>query len=255
MKLLTISADAKTVKGEKKGFLTAILYLAPWKLSGYQVCPMAELAGCVGDCLNTAGRGGMARVDADTIEIDGHVVKLNAIQKARIARTRLFFENRGEFMVMLWNEIRQAKKKAEKLGLTLVVRLNGTSDIRWENVECFDNKTIFELFADTQFYDYTKIANRKVDGIRNYHLTFSVSARKEFAKIWEKAKEFYGQTMNWAVVFKSKTLPVMYKNYSVINGDESDLRFLDSTGVVVGLTAKGRARKSNSGFTVTEANV
>lgn len=254
MKLLTISADAKTVKGEEKGFLTAILYLAPWKLSGYQVCPMAEIAGCVGDCLNTAGRGGMARKDADSVTIDGHTVKLNAVQKARIARTRFFFENRDAFFAQLRNEINNARKLAAKKGLTLVVRLNGTSDIRWEDVTFSGGKkNIFEMFSDLFFYDYTKIPNRRVSQIKNYHLTFSVSARLEFKKIWLKALKFYGREMNYAVVFKSKTLPMYYAGYAVINGDESDLRFLDEKGVVVGLKAKGRAKKSDSGFCVEAA--
>jgi hypothetical protein len=252
MKLLNIDANAKTVKGQGKGYMTAILYLAPWKLSGYQVCPMAEIAGCVGDCLNTAGRGGMARADADVIEIDGHAVKLNAIQKARIARTRFFFENRYGFMTQLIEEISAARKKATKKGLTLVVRLNGTSDIRWENV-CVSyesSATIFDVFSDIQFYDYTKIANRSVKHIPNYHLTFSVSARKEFYPFWLKAQKNYGRGMNYAVVFKNKKLPNGYEGYPVINGDESDLRFLDRKGVVVGLYAKGRAKKSDSGFAV-----
>jgi hypothetical protein len=260
MKLLTIQADSKTVKGESKGYLTAIMYLAPWKLSGYQVCPMAEIAGCVGDCLNTAGRGGMARADADTIEIDGHVVKLNAIQKARIARTRFFFEDRAGFMAQLIKEISAARKKATKMGLTLVVRLNGTSDIRWESVSAYQQKadrigyaTIFDVFSDIQFYDYTKIANRDIKHVPNYHLTFSVSARKEFYPFWLKAQENYGRRMNYAVVFKGKTLPTGYAGYPVINGDESDLRFLDRKGVVVGLKAKGQAKKSNSGFAVEAA--
>jgi len=256
MKLLTIQADSKTVKGEKKGYLTAIMYLAPYKLSGYQVCPMAEIAGCVGDCLNTAGRGGMAKADAETITVDGYVVKLNTIQKARITRTRFFFEDRAGFMAQLIKEISAARKKATKMGLTLVVRLNGTSDIRWESVSTYQQKanrrgyaTIFDVFSDIQFYDYTKIPNRDTKHISNYHLTFSVSARKEFYKIWDKAQEFYGRGMNYAAVFKG-VLPKGYQGYPVINGDESDLRFLDLKGVVVGLKAKGQARKSTSGFAV-----
>ena len=254
MKLLTIDADPKTSKGSKLGYLTAVMYLAPYKLSGYQVCPMAEIAGCVGDCLNTAGRGGMARLDAETVTIDGHTVKLNSIQKARIARTRFFFENRGGFMFQLYKEIKAARKKAAKLGLTLVVRLNGTSDIRWEDVKMNNDfgstATIFDVFSDLFFYDYTKIPNRNIKYVPNYHLTFSVSARKEFQKIWAKAKQFYGKSMNYAVVFKSKKLPGAYEGFDVINGDEHDLRFLDTKGVVVGLKAKGRARKSDSGFCV-----
>ena len=259
MELLTISADAKTVKGEKKGFLTAIMYLAPYKLSGYQVCPMAEIAGCVGDCLNTAGRGGMARADAETVEVDGHIVKMNSVQLARIARTRFFFEDRQAFMRQLTKEIIAAKKKANRLGLNLVIRLNGTSDIRWEDIMflCDDAVTvpvtIFELFPDTQFYDYTKIPNRAIKHIPNYHLTFSVSARKDFYKIWLKAQGFYGRGMNYAIVFKGRTLPTAYEGYEVINGDESDLRFKDKRGVIVGLKAKGRAKKSDSGFCVEAA--
>ena len=255
MKLLNIDANAKTVKGQKKGYMTAILYLAPYKLSGYQVCPMAELAGCVGDCLNTAGRGGMARADADTVEVDGLVVKLNAVQNARIARTRFFFEDRISFMYQLVREIEAAYVLAAKKGLELVVRLNGTSDIRWEDVEVpgYKGMNLFEKFDKIFFYDYTKIPNRAVKHIENYHLTFSVSARKEFYKIWDKAQQFYGKGMNYAVVFKGKKLPEGYQGYPVINGDESDLRFLDRKGVVVGLIAKGRAKKSTSGFCVEAA--
>jgi hypothetical protein len=252
MNLLNIDANAKTIKGQKKGFMTAILYLAPWKLSGYQVCPMAEVAGCVGDCLNTAGRGGMAKSDADTVSIDGHVVKLNAIQSARIARTRMFFEKRQEFLAQLIKEINNAKKQAAKKDLTLVVRLNGTSDLRWEDVLVGD-QTLFQIFSDIQFYDYTKIANRKVSHIPNYHLTFSFSARKEFEKFVAKALANYGDTVSFAAVFKSKTLPQQFLSRTVINGDESDLRFLDDKGVVVGLIAKGRAKKSTSGFVVEAA--
>ena len=249
-KLLNIDQNAKTVKGQKKGYMTAILYLAPYKLSGYNVCPMAELAGCIGDCLNTAGRGGMARADAETVDVEGHIVKLNSIQKARIRKTKQFMEDRETFMCVLACEIIAAQKKATKRDLELVVRLNGTSDIRWETVKFGPlNATIFEHFPDVQFYDYTKIANRK-NIPANYHLTFSVSARKEFYPIWDAAQAHYKRGMNYAVVFRGKTLPAVYQGYRVINGDESDLRFLDEKGVVVGLKAKGNAKKSNSGFAV-----
>jgi hypothetical protein len=57
--------------------------------------------------------------------------------------------------------------------------------------------------------------------------------------------------MNVAVVFgvpKSKPLPVGYLGRPVFNGDDSDLRFLDPRGVVVGLYAKGKAKKDTTGF-------
>lgn len=252
--LINLDTNAKTVKGQKVGFMTAILYLAPWKLSGYNVCAMAEIAGCIGDCLNTAGRGGMAPADAETVTIDGHTIKLNAVQKARIRRTRFFFENREAFLIQLCKEISHARAYAAKRGYTLVVRLNGTSDLRWENVfmASNNNATLFDVFSDLQFYDYTKIPNRSIKHITNYHLTYSYSNRKEFAKYIERAMAFYGRTINFAAVFKGKKMPAMFMNRMVINGDESDLRFLDKKGVVVGLIAKGKAKKSTSGFCVEE---
>ena len=249
MYLLSVEADAKTVKGRKKGYLTGIMYLAPFKLSGYQVCPMAEIAGCVGDCLNTAGHGGMAKADADTITVDGYTVKMNTVQAARIARTRMLMENQDAFFEQLIKEIRSLIRRATKNGFTPVVRLNGTSDIRWENLE-YQGKTIFQWFSEIQFYDYTKIPNRAIKNIPNYHLTFSYSNRPEFQSYFFKAINFYGNAVNYAVVFMGKILPKQFHSRTVINGDESDLRFADPTGVVVGLLAKGNAKKSTSGFAV-----
>ena len=128
-------------------------------------------------------------------------------------------------------------------GLIPVVRLNGTSDIRWENVRLNDGRTIFEVFPHIQFYDYTKIANRKRIP-SNYHLSWSYSeASKRFAKMRPN-------DMNWVVVFRTKVFPDTYLGRPVINGDANDLRFLDDSGVVVALKAKGSARKDTSGFIV-----
>jgi hypothetical protein len=59
---------------------------------------------------------------------------------------------------------------------------------------------------------------------------------------------------NVAVVFSSKKgedLPVTWQGREVIDGDLHDLRFLDGKNKVVGLRAKGKARKDGSGFSVT----
>ena len=76
MKLLT-TGNPKLMKGEKKGYLSFVLHLAPADLSGYNVCPMAS-DGCRAACLNTAGRGGIFKPGTTT----------NAIQDARIRKTR-----------------------------------------------------------------------------------------------------------------------------------------------------------------------
>lgn len=84
MKLLTLG-NQKTLKGEGRGYLTGVLHLAPFNLSGVNVCPMAELAGCYEACLNTAGRGGIARGGMVTYDTLTAGTRTNAIQDCRTA--------------------------------------------------------------------------------------------------------------------------------------------------------------------------
>jgi hypothetical protein len=232
--VFSISADAKTSKGEKYGFLTGILYLAPAKLSGYQVCPMATMAQCDDACLNSAGRGAF-----------------NSVQMARIAKTRLFFEDRDYFMQCIVYSIRALIRKASKLDLTPLVRLNGTSDIRWESIavtiDGIEYRNIFEAFPNVQFYDYTKIANRK-DIPPNYDLTFSYSGVVGYQSQVQKAIQ---SGLRVAVVFRSvDIIPSKFLGLRVVPGDNSDIRHLDPQGSVVALYAKGKAKKDTSGFIV-----
>ena len=228
MKLLSIG-NPKILKGMKQGFMTYILHLAPADVSGYNTCPKAT-AGCKAACLNTAGRGGMFKKGETT----------NVIQKARIRKTKLFFENRDVFLAILEDDIRKAIKQSEKKGLVPVFRLNGTSDLSWEKYG------IIQKFPNVQFYDYTKVLGRKVSYLSNYHLTFSAADGND-DDVRRAIKEKY----NIATVFgikKSQPMPETYEGAPVFNGDESDLRFLDPKGVVVGLYAKGKAKKDTSGF-------
>jgi hypothetical protein len=236
--LLSIDTNAKTVKGQKQGYMTGILYLAPYNLSGYQVCPMAKKAGCIDGCLNTAGRGAF-----------------NSVQQARINKTKYFFENRQQFMLDLAASIEALIRKAKREGLYPTVRLNGTSDIKWENIS-FDytfahgkqrEVTIFELFPELQFYDYTKTPNRK-SVPDNYDLTFSYSGTNTFAREVEQA---FDNGERVAVVFRNKAdIPNHFAGLECINGDDSDLRFLEPKNKVVALYAKGKAKKDTSGFVV-----
>lgn len=228
MKLLSIG-NPKILKGMKQGYMTYILHLAPADVSGYNTCPKAT-AGCKAACLNTAGRGGMFKKGETT----------NVIQKARIRKTKLFFENRDVFLAILEDDIRKAIKQSEKKGLVPVFRLNGTSDLSWEKYG------IIQKFPNVQFYDYTKVLGRKVSYLSNYHLTFSAADGND-DDVRRAIKEKY----NIATVFgikKSQPMPETYEGTPVFNGDESDLRFLDPKGVVVGLYAKGKAKKDTSGF-------
>jgi hypothetical protein len=231
--LLSIDTNAKTVKGQTKGFLTGILYLAPVKESGaINVCPHAS-KGCAAACLFTAGRGAFDNV-----------------RNARIAKTLAFVRDRAGFMATLANDVAKLAKKAEKQGMTPCVRLNGTSDLPWENIACGESRNIMEAFPSIQFYDYTKNPNRIASYLsgempKNYHLTFSRS--EDNGQI---ALSILKSGGNVAMVFSSANLPPQYEGAIVVNGDETDLRFLDPQGCIVGLKAKGKARKDDSGFVV-----
>jgi hypothetical protein len=242
MKLLSVG-NPKTLKGMKEGYNTYILHLAPASLSGYNTCPKAT-EGCKAACLNTAGRGGMFKKGEST----------NTIQKARIRKTKMFYENRNEFFNLLVKDINLAIKQSEKKGLIPVFRLNGTSDISFEKYGftiaydgyTIDYANIFERFPNVQFYDYTKVLGRKVNTIKNYSLTFSAADGNDI-----DVMKAIAQGYNIATVFGiKKTLPMpdYYNGLPVFNGDESDLRFLDPKGVVVGLYAKGKAKKDETGF-------
>lgn len=221
---LLTKSNLKTLKGESKGYQTWIMHLSPSDMSGVMnTCPKAS-AGCKAACLNTAGHGGMFKPGGT-----------NRVQEARKRRTRMLYNGESEFLDLLRIEIQQAKLYSNRKGFEAVFRLNGTSDILWEK------KGIIDEFQDTQFYDYTKIVKRRVPN--NYHLTFSRSEDND-----HDVMQALQQNWNVAVVFDQ--IPQTYMGLPVVSGDEDDLRFLDDKNVIIGLKAKGRARKDTSGFVV-----
>lgn len=229
MKLLT-TANSKIKKGEKMGYRTFGIHLAPASLSGFNVCKDAS-AGCAAACLNTAGMGVFSNV-----------------QRARIEKTKMFFKDKKAFFDKLAKEIRSAILSARKQNLVACFRLNLTSDLPWEKIK-FNGRSIFDHFPQAMFYDYTKSPERMTAFLsgqmpKNYHLTFSRSETNGAI-----ADAFLASGGTVAIVFR-KSLPSQYKNFPVINGDETDLRFLDGKQKVVGLVEKGRAKKDESGFVI-----
>src|SRR5438128_11630762 len=230
MRLLSVSSDAKTVKGEKRGYLTGILYLAPADTAGVgNLCPHST-PGCRATCLFTAGRA----------------MVFPAIIKARIARTKLLKSNQLVFHAQLDREIACLVKQAERRGLTPCVRLNGTSDLPELA------SVVSQRWPSVQFYDYTKVPRPELRRRANYHITFSRSETN-----WRLCELALSNGVNVAVVFdvkRGEPLPDRYEGYRVLDGDASDLRFLDkhfsSHGIIIGLRAKGKARRDTSGFVV-----
>lgn len=238
MRILTEAhANAKTAKNESfTEFLSYILHLAPYNLSGVNICPMAS-RGCAAACLNTAGRG-----------------RFDSIQVARLKKTKRFLDSRAEFLQDLVKDLQAVERKALKLSKKAVVRLNGTSDIDWSLIKTDDGRNIFDRFQSIQFYDYTKVLKRlerfKLNPIPNYHLTFSRSESNHAESL--KAIQL---GFNVAAVFSTEAFPESFLGRPIIDGDAHDLRFLDlkpsdGLGAFVGLKAKGQAKKDKTGFVI-----
>lgn len=238
--LLTLT-NAKTIKGEKLGYLTGILYMSPERQGpdGVNLCKFST-PGCRAGCLNTAGRGSFSNVQA-----------------GRARKRALWLADPAGFVWKLEREIFLLERRARRAGLRAVVRLNGTTDIEWENLA----PRLFEMFPRVRFYDYTKDPRRaalwgpgkgSMTRFPNYDVTYSRAEGRDAA-----AAAVLAAGGRVAVVFDTKrgaALPATWNGYRVKDGDRHDLRFLERAGVV-GLRAKGRARRDVSGFVVKAAAV
>lgn len=231
----SINSSAKLMKNGKVNHqYTYGLYLAPAKVSGYNVCSHSTPE-CRMGCLNTSGRAG--------IEIFSGATMIN---DARVKKTRLFFESTKFFMEWLIADIKAQQKKAERNDFGFSVRLNCTSDIDWQNITFFYEdsvvlQNIFQILPDVQFYDYTKNPTKFNNKPSNYHLTLSYTGRN-----WDSCEAALQQGHNIAMVFNAKKeseLPAMYKDYAVVNGDLTDYRIADAQGIIVGLKWKRIANR------------
>lgn len=225
MKLLTVE-NAKTIKGESLGYLTGILYLAPANESGVMNTCQFATEGCKASCLYTAGRAGMFPM----------------VNNARVRKTRWLHADRDAFLAQLRADINALIRRAKRTGMKPAVRLNGTSDLPWMPL------LLCSEFPDVMFYDYTKLPHPWTRARSNYHITFSFSESNG-----AQAIEALQHGHNVAIAFHVKrghALPDTWNGFHVVDGDAHDLRFLDvhRLGLVIGLRAKGRAKKDTSGF-------
>jgi len=249
-RLLSIEADSKTKKGSKEGYLTGILYLAP-ELEAYRyaahtlehlpkkyrelgltlperatnLCPFA--GNCKSICLFSAGRG-----------------KFDCNRVARVAKTLWFLQNRASFFDALEKSIERLIRQAERQNMIPCVRLNGTSDLPVLVSE------MQKRFPDLQFYDYTKIPGPWKRTNKNYWLSFSFDGK---GSNWSEAKKALNHGINVTVCFEGK-LPKTWRGYRVVDGDKTDIRFLDPKGVIVGLSPKGDAKKGEHKFVIKEGS-
>jgi hypothetical protein len=226
-----LSPGATNIKTAKNDLETFILYMAPAdQVKGLNLCPFAS-TGCKASCLYSAGRG-----------------KFSNVQESRINKSKFWGYNREAFYIQLANELLKIHDKAIKQNKEIAIRLNGTSDIdhlhlleRYSGIDFLD-----QFYSSLLFYDYTKNVNH-ISRYRNtsYKITFSRSETNE-----AEAKKVLKLGGNVAIVFQDQ-LPETWNGFKVINGDLTDLRYFDPINVVVGLKAKGDAKKDLSGFVVS----
>ncbi len=222
-KQLLSSSTFKMTKSSKFKYLSEILHLAPSKIGGVNICANASPV-CIDLCLNTSGRG-----------------QMTSVQKSRLNKKFYFLADRLKFLNHLDREIKLSYERAKRKKLKYSIRLNGTSDISWENTGIIDE------YKNLIWYDYTKVYKRALKFVngqlpKNYHLTYSLNEDNK-----KQAFDILKKGGNISAVFR-KDLPRKFNGYKVINADDSDLRFLDGHNIIAGLVAKGKARKDYSGF-------
>ena len=224
------NTNTKTAKNNIKTF---ILYLAPHNLNtkGVTLCKDAS-KGCIASCLYSAGRG-----------------KFSNVQNSRINKANYFVTDKKAFLKQLLFEIKREIKKASDKNEKIAFRLNGTSDIDF--LYLLDKHFNFNVdllqYDKVYFYDYTKSFARakRYRNSRNYTLTFSKSETNQ-----KQVDEALNLGINVAAVF-SDNLPKSYKSIKVVDGDKSDLEMIKHKNVILGLKAKGEAKKDTTGFVIT----
>jgi len=227
-KLLSFK-NSKTVKGEKLGVKTAILYLAPYTQNskGINLCSHAS-DGCAKACLFGSG-----------------AARFSSVQAGKMNKTEYYLADRKSFMLQLKSEI-ETIVRLHSSKWDIAIRLNGTSDIPFYKFKVVDDKNLMELFPKVQFYDYTKnYLSFDKELPSNYHLTFSRSENNH-----KKSLELLNRGFNVAMVFgvkNSNQLPKTYMGFKVIDGDETDLRYLDPKNVIVGLKYKNLTGAGSKG--------
>lgn len=226
-----LSTGISNTKTAKNNLKTFILYLAPYNQNskGINICANAS-KGCAASCLFTAGRGVMTPVI-----------------KGRVKKTEYYLKDKKAFIQQLASEIMQKYKTAKRKGEKIAFRLNGTSDIDFIHLlKKYSNLDITTLKDHCIFYDYTKIPGKIVKYLNhsNYHLTFSRAEDND-----EKAKSILAIGGNVSIVFRGD-LPQTYKGFKVIDGDKSDLEMVYNRNIILGLRAKGEAKKDKTGFVV-----
>jgi hypothetical protein len=251
---LLTAESVKIIKSNKthRSWKTVVQYFAPGTAADIWLRKNGKSA-AVGDLCPHKTRGCFGLEGENCIFSTGQLA-LPYAQLAMINRTLFYKAHPSEYLELLYHELQLWGRKAKEVKRKLALRLNGTSDIRWEKFF----PQIFTDHPDITFYDYTKMHERLLPNVfgmpppampRNYTLTFSRSEAND-PQVEQVLKT--RPDVNVAMVFETqpkigtsaaKPLPPTAFGREVYDGDKHDLRFLDPRGVIVGLRAKGKLRR------------
>ena len=216
-----MGSSTKVELGQGFGYFTSVLYLAPARLSGYEVCGGRSVE-CTRGCLSHQS---------------GH---LAFHQAGSIFKTWWFFTDKEEFQTAAIAELHAAMSKAKRKGFKFAVRMNGTSDIPFKKVYQWAEEN------DVQCYEYTKLKSvivRYLDRDDMVHRTYSID---ETQASFSFAKTFCELGGNASIVIpsarkaKAEAIAALQDlDLPIVDGDEHDLRFRDPVGAIAYLKAKG----------------
>lgn len=220
--------NSKFKKAAQYGIMEAGLSLLPYNLADEKVnlCPFSSES-CKNSCLNFVGMNSFYRT-----------------QESRKLKTLMFLQDRTKFLKQVSGEIYTLKNMYKKL----VIRLNTYSDINFQKYNIEEGKTIFELHPDVMFIDYTKNPYM-ISKFPNYHIIYSADKSNITDDgIIQKLKS--GQ--NIAMVFKE--VPKTWNGFEVIDGDKSDVEWVNKKGIISGLKFKKVIKKGVSNSELIKNN-
>lgn len=161
----------------------------------------------------------------------------STVSASRAARTELLTEHGSVFLALLLDRLSWAH---DRHGI-VDIRPNANSDVAWEIIA----PAMFDLLSswNGRAYDYTKRLDRVGMLTGNYRTTFSATGATREATVRRLVDR--GDTVT-AVFSSLAPMPARWHGIPVVNGDTTDDRFSDPSGVIVGLKAKGKLKGLSS---------
>ena len=168
MKFNLLSNPTTNYKANKNitiGYNTYFLSLAHSDISGYNVCPFANKLKAKENNKNKSSCSSVC------VGYNGFAQIFKSVMKARIRKTKLYFENRELFFNQLIQDIEKAIKQSIKAGKIPTFRLNAYSDIMFEKIKIKHNNKMYmnAYFSNFAVRPYALYFEPDHSPLREYH--------------------------------------------------------------------------------------